>query len=172
MGCNRLGSIASQEDVITQLSHENVPVKNRNLIFLHLQDLFYCIVHRDITFAGSGLWSCLLDSSTLLPGNCLGDMDHVVYVIYISPLQSINLINSHTGTKGKAKELIQPFIPCTLQKCLLFLPGQRPVNGLTCIWSVVCSQWLYTGSRILDNDLISDSFIKHGFQHNQNPVYS
>lgn len=33
MGCNRLGSIASQEDVITQLSHENVPVKNRNLIF-------------------------------------------------------------------------------------------------------------------------------------------
>lgn len=97
--------------------------KSAILSFCICRIFFYCIVHRDITFAGSGLWSCLLDSSTLLPGNCLGDMDHVVYVIYISPLQSINLINSHTGTKGKAKELIQPFIPCTLQKCLLFFPG-------------------------------------------------
>ena len=56
MGCNRLGSIAPQEDVITQLSHENVPVENRNLILLHLQNFFYCIIHGNISLA-SGLSS-------------------------------------------------------------------------------------------------------------------
>ena len=84
MGCNRLDPLLPRKMLLLSF-HENVPCRKSQSYLFAFAGSFYCIVHRDITFAGPDFGVVSSIPPPFFRETVLVDMDHVVYVIYISP---------------------------------------------------------------------------------------